>query len=123
MSIYDLLGREQGIRGAVDAFYERVLADPQVAHYFTGVDMPRLRRHQVQLLSAVTGGPEQYQGTDLGEAHRDLAISYADFDRVIGHLGATLADLGVDESTRQQVGQALTSYREVIVNEKASEPK
>ena len=122
MSIYDLLGREQGIRGAVDAFYERVLADPQVAHYFTRVDMPRLRRHQVQLLSAVSGGPDQYQGRDLGEAHRHLAISYPDFDRVIGHLGATLADLGVDESTRQQVGQALTSYREVIVNEKAPEP-
>ena len=45
-SLYEALGAEGGIRGAVDDFYDRVVADPMLADYFTGVDMKTLRRHQ-----------------------------------------------------------------------------
>lgn len=117
MSIYETLGRDDGIRVAVDQFYERVLADPQLAPYFAGVDMPRLRRHQVQLLSTVTGGPAQYEGRELADAHRGLGITSAHFDRVIGHLGAVLEHLGVDEPTCQTVAGELTAHRGAIVSE------
>ena len=49
-TLYDALGAEGGIRDAVDAFYARVVADPELAGYFAGIDMPRLRRHQVDML-------------------------------------------------------------------------
>src|SRR3954451_6335625 len=50
MSIYERLGQENGIRTAVDDFYQRVLADPALAGYFDGVDMRKLRGHQTALL-------------------------------------------------------------------------
>lgn len=117
MSVYELLGREHGIRTAVDRFYERVLADPQLADYFTGVDMNRLRWHQVTLLSTVTGGPATYEGRDLGEAHAHLDISGADFDRVVAHLDDTLEELGVDAAIRDQVAGVLLTHRAEIVSE------
>ena len=115
MSIYEQLGEEVGIRKAVDEFYERLLADPQVAHYFEGANLPRLRIHQTQLLSQVTGGPIQYEGRDLATAHARLSITGPDFDRVVEHLAGTLSDLGVEQATIGQIGEALVAHRDEIV--------
>lgn len=115
MSIYETLGREHGIRTAVDMFYERVLGDPQLTHYFDGVDMGRLRWHQVTLLSAVTGGPAAYEGRDLGEAHQHLGITGQHFERVVGHLDSTLEELNVDAGTRGAIVGVLGAHRDAIV--------
>ena len=45
MSLYDQLGQEPGITKAVDEFYERVLADPSLKHYFADADVDMVRRH------------------------------------------------------------------------------
>nr|WP_240897177.1 group 1 truncated hemoglobin [Kineococcus vitellinus] len=115
VSIYEQLGREQGIGTAVQEFYERVVADPQLAPYFAGTDMTALRRHQTALLVQVTGGPVRYEGRDLAQAHAGLAISPDDFDRVVTHLAGTLTDLGVESAVVEQVGAALGAHREEIV--------
>jgi hemoglobin len=115
VSIYDLLGRERGVTNAVSEFYQRILADPQLAHYFDGVDLIRLRWHQAKLLTAVAGGPDEYEGRDLGAAHGHLGITSDDFDRVVGHLVAVLQDGGVDEATIGQLGAALVGHRDEIV--------
>jgi hemoglobin len=115
MSIYETLGQEVGIRTAVDDFYTRVLADPQLKSYFEGVDMSRLRAHQTKLLVQVTGGPVAYDGRDLATAHRGLSITSEDFDRVVAHLGATLTDLGVAPAIIGDVASALAVHRDDIV--------
>lgn len=119
VTIYEQLGREHGIATAVEAFYERVVADPELAPYFTGTDMATLRRHQTALLVQVTGGPVQYEGRALGEAHAGLAITPDAFDRVVAHLAATLTDLGVESAVVEQVGAALGSHRAEIVQDTA----
>jgi hemoglobin len=115
MSLYERLGQEVGIRTAVDDFYARLVADPQVAPFFEGIDLPRLRRHQTALLSQVTGGPVEYSGRDLAAGHAGLGITDPDFDRVVGHLVATLTDLGVAEDDIGAVGAALGAHRGEIV--------
>jgi hemoglobin len=120
MSLYERLGQEVGIRTAVDDFYARLVADPQVAHFFEGIDLPRLRRHQTALLSQVTGGPVEYTGRDLAAGHAGLGITPEDFDRVVGHLVATLTALGVSAEDIGAVGEALTAHRDDIVT--ATEP-
>jgi hemoglobin len=115
MSLYERLGREVGISAAVDDFYRRVLGDPQLAPYFEGADMNRLRAHQAKLLVQVTGGPVEYDGRSLEVAHDGLGITGEDFDRVVGHLAATLTDLGVAPDDIATVGAALTAHRDDIV--------
>jgi hemoglobin len=115
MSLYERLGETQGIRAAVDEFYNRVTGDPELKPYFDGVDMGTLRGHQAKLLIQVTGGPVQYDGRDLAVAHGGLGITGADFDRVVGHLVSTLTDLGVGQDDIGQVGAALTAHRDEIV--------
>jgi hemoglobin len=114
-TIYERLGAEGGIRQAVDDFYDRVVGDVDLAPYFEGIDMKTLRRHQVEMLSAATGGPNQYTGRDMATAHAGLGITDEHFDRVVGHLVATLQGFGVDDPTIGQVGAALTPLRADIV--------
>lgn len=97
VSDYDAIGGGPAVSAVVNDFYERVLADPQLAPYFEGVDMARLKRHQVLLVTQVLGGPNRYDGRRLGEAHEGLGIDHEDFTAVAGHLTAAMKAAGVPD--------------------------
>ncbi len=114
-TLYEKLGADEGIAGAVDGFYERVTSDPTLAAYFAGVDMAALRRHQSAMLSAAAGGPRPYAGRGMADAHGALAITDTAFDAVVGHLGATLTAAGASDETITAVVAALAPLRSSIV--------
>jgi hemoglobin len=121
MSLYERLGQTVGIRTAVDDFYRRVLADPQLAPYFEGVDLAGLHSHQTDLLVQVTGGPADYSGRELADSHRGRDITPEAFDGVVGHLVATLTELGVSQEDIGAVGEALTAHRgDIVASETAA---
>lgn len=82
LSDYDLVGGGSAVSAVVNDFYERVLRDPQLAPYFEGIDLARLKRHQVLLISQVLGGPADYDGRPLDQAHAGLGISHDDLAAV-----------------------------------------
>jgi truncated hemoglobin YjbI len=114
-TLYDSLGAEVGIRTVVAGFYDRVVNDPKLAGYFASVDMSELRRHQVQFLSSATGGPKQYSGRTLSEAHRNLNITDDAFDAVVVHLVQCLTDAGVAKDLIDEVVGALAPLRSDVV--------
>jgi hemoglobin len=114
MSIYDEIGGAGAVSAAVDDFYQRVIADPALAPYFTGTDMNRLKRHQRSFIAAAIGGPEPYLGRNMAEAHAGLDVTPDDFDRVVGHLVDTLSGLGVPAQTIGAIGNALAPLKSQI---------
>jgi uroporphyrinogen-III synthase len=120
--LIESVGGTPGIREAIERFYSRLLDDAQVAHYFHGVDMPRLKRHQVLLMSQMLGGPAQYSGRELGEAHRGLSITAADYRCVIDHLVAVLRELEVEEKAVTSIRGALEALASHIVAPVAGAP-
>jgi hemoglobin len=114
-TLYETLGKETSIAAVVAAFYERILADGELAPYFAGIDMARLRAHQTAFLVAATGGPKNYDGRDLAIAHAGLAITDTAFDRVAGHLVDSLTDAGVHADTIAAVAGAILPLRASIV--------
>src|SRR6201998_3956249 len=64
-TIYEAIGGEPALVAVVDDFYVRVLADPQLARFFAGANMPRLKGRQVEFFAAALGGPDAYQGASL----------------------------------------------------------
>lgn len=114
-TLFERLGREGGIEKAVAEFYDRVLADENLSRHFHGIDMSRLRRHQIAFLVAATGGTRRYAGPDMADVHAGLDITTSDFDRVVEHLISTLRDLGVEEGAVGEVVGTLAPLREVII--------
>lgn len=114
-TLYDRLGGRDAIAAVVDRFYERMLEDDRVAHFFEDIDMQRQRAHQTQFLSAVAGGPVDYTGRDMKAAHAHLEISRTEFAVVATHLEGTLEEFDVDKRDREEVLSAFGSYEEAIV--------
>ncbi|MGL5908649.1 MAG: group I truncated hemoglobin [Phycicoccus sp.] len=114
-SDFERIGGAPALTAVVDDFYRRVVADDQLAHYFTETSMPTLRRHQTLMLTKVLGGPDTYDGRPLDEAHAGMGIDDADYDRVGTHLTTCLAEAGVPEDILGRVADTLAAVRPAIV--------
>ena len=115
VSDYDAIGGGPAVSAVVNDFYVRVLGDPQLAPYFAGIDIARLKRHQVMLVSQVLGGPAKYDGRPLAEAHAGLGIDRDDFSSVVGHLAAAMKDAGVPDDIIGRAGAAVVATESDIV--------
>jgi hemoglobin len=125
-SVYDRLGGAAALDLAVDRFYRAVTADPLLRSYFEGVDLARLRRHQVAFLRAALGGPGSHRGRPLAAAHAGLGVTDADFDRVAGHLAAVLTGIGAATADVDAVVAAVAPLRADVVTgvkEAAGDPR
>ena len=76
-TLFEKYGGFSVIGKLVHRFYEKVLSDAAVAHYFEGIDMQRLASHQTDFLCVLLGGPIDYTGRQMRNAHRGLAIRRA----------------------------------------------
>lgn len=119
MTIFEAIGGAPSVSAAVDKFYLRVLDDPTLVHFFDGVDMDRLKSHQRSFIAAAIGGPELYRGRDMAAAHAHLDISDSEFGAVVGHLVATLQELGVPDDIIGEIGGALAPLQSQIVTDPA----
>jgi hemoglobin len=115
-SLYERLGGEAALDAVVDDFYDRVLADEELRPYFEDVSMDELRDHQTQFLSAVTGGPVEWDGQDMDRAHAHLDVTSEDFAAVAEHLRATLVALDVPEEERTAVMETVAMLEPSIVS-------
>lgn len=87
-----LLGGEEGVTAAIDDFHHRLLADPTLAPAFAGLDMHVLRRHHIQLLTYLLGGPGPQPATASGlrASHLPHRVTAEQFHAVVAHLIAAL---------------------------------
>ena len=114
-SDYEAVGGGPAVAAVVDRFYGLVLDDDRLRDYFDGVEMVRLKRHQVALVSQVMGGPVEYSGRDLRAAHQGKGISSDDFGAVAGHLVTALTEAGVEPAIIDRTVTAVAGTQPDIV--------
>ncbi len=115
-SHYERIGGAAAVKAAVELFYDKVLVDPELAGYFTDVNMPEQRRHLALMLAVVLGGPNEYAGRGLAEAHQPLDIPPAHYAKVCGHLTVTLTELGVPADIIADVQVVLAQVQDQVVS-------
>ena len=98
-SIYDSIGGEPALVAVVDDLYRRVTADPELAGFFAGTNMAKLKGRQVEFFGAALGGPQTYTGATMREVHRGRGIGQEHFNLVAGHLIAALSAADVPDKT------------------------
>ena len=115
MSLYDDIGGAAAVTVAVTVFYTRVTDDPELAPWFGGVDIERLKAHQRAFLTAALGGPDLFTGRTMEAAHAGLGITIEAFDRVLEHLAYTLFDLGLGYDQVTAIVDGLRPITDVVV--------
>lgn len=115
-SLFDKYGGFATLNQLTRLFYQKLLDSPQVAHYFSGIDIPTLAEHQTNFLATALGGPAVYTGTELKTAHVGLMITNEDFNEVAELLEECLEELDVEPADIKSIIAIVASYKEQIVS-------
>jgi hemoglobin len=122
-TLFDKLGGAEAVKLAVDKFYDRVLRDDRVKHFFTDLNMTQQRAHQAAFLTYAFGGTDRYDGHTMREAHRELVanhgLSSKHFDAIAEDLMETLKEMGVSEELRSEVAAiaAAPQHKSDVLNQ------
>jgi hemoglobin len=116
--LYDLIGGPRTIEAATKIFYEKILQDEGLRHFFEGVDMAHMRSRLAMLVSMLLGG-RIYTGKNIHDAHvrsRDQGLNNGHFDLFLQHFRAALQEVGVEPQNAEKVVKRLESKRGTVLN-------
>jgi hemoglobin len=112
-TLYERLGGIFAIAAVVDDFSDRLLKNSKIVEANSELHewhtekytsrLPGLKWLRTLWLASLAGGPFQYTGRELRDAHFDLKISPAVFDEVTAELANALDDLKVPEREKGEV--------------------
>ena len=112
-TLYERLGGIFAIAAVVDNFSDRLLKNPKIIeanpelHEWHTVKyperLPGLKWLRTLWLASLAGGPFEYTGRELRDAHFDLKIPPAVFDEVAAELSLTLDHFKVPEREKAEV--------------------
>jgi hemoglobin len=108
-SLYTRLGGNAAITAVITDFVGRVGADDRINAFFANTDLDRLTVLLIEFTANATGGPEEYTGRSMVDAHAGLAITVPPFGRNVMEFDH-LPDHGAcyDGFTSQATGEAET---------------
>jgi hemoglobin len=117
-NLYELVGGHQTIKAATERFYQKVLEDDNLRHFFTQTEMAHLRSRQVMFISMLLGGGV-YTGKDIHGAHalaRDQGLNDAHFDLFLKHFRAALEEVGVKPENAEKIAKLLERKRRAVLD-------
>jgi hemoglobin len=121
-SLYERLGGIYAIAAVVDNFSDRLLKNPKIVNANPELKewhtvkyrerLPGLKFLRTLWSASVAGGPFQYTGEALRDAHFDLRITPEVFDEVIlGELSRTLDHFNVPKREKEEVLAAFKAQK------------
>ena len=113
--LIDRMGGAEAVREIVSTMYDRVVEDPDLAHFFSGVDLERLKRMQYEFIAAALGGPVRYSGAELQAVHQNRGITPTHFAKFVGHLADVMELRGVAKADVDAMLGQIAMYRDKIV--------
>jgi hemoglobin len=114
-SLYDRLGGLDAITALTESWVARVGGDDRANGKFVRTDIPRLMKEIIDQLCEATGGPCTYTGRSMRETHDGMGVTAGEFDVVMQHLDATLDELNVPKTDRDELVALIMPLRADIV--------
>ncbi len=107
-SLYARLGASSGISALVDDIVARHMENPVIRARFrpyleTPDKIAAVKKHTCAFLEAGSGGPAQYTGRTMRDAHRGMNVSEAEYMAAIDDILAALQKRSIDEQTQKDV--------------------
>ena len=124
-SLYERLGGEEAITKVVDDLVTRAAADSRVNFTRQGHphtwdpnaddNMAHLKQGLVAFFTQATGGPSNYHGRSMTEAHQGMQISESEWSAFAEDLKATLDHLNVAASLQAELLNVVGTTHDQIV--------
>lgn len=112
-TLHERLGGTFAIAAVVDHFSDQLLKNPKIVNANPALKewhtvkfrerLPGLKFLRTLWVASVAGGPFQYTGEELRDAHADLRISPEVFDEVAAELGKSLDHFKVPAREKGEV--------------------
>ncbi|MCC7465444.1 MAG: group 1 truncated hemoglobin [Saprospiraceae bacterium] len=121
-NLYERLGGINAITAVVDQFLANVVADDVINARFapTVADPFRtqlLRNNLIDQICAGSGGPCQYKGKNMLEAHQGMQITEVEFNALVADLIAALDQFNVPEQEKNDLLAILGPMKTDIVGQ------
>jgi hemoglobin len=99
-TLFEQIGGEARLRAIIDVFIDRVFEDRMIGFFFRNADRRKIKELEYQLTAQFLGGPVQYVGRPLDQAHGKHPIMGGQFARRMKILNDTLEELNVPAAVR-----------------------
>jgi hemoglobin len=117
-SLYERLGRYDGITAFANDLLPRLQADSQLGRFWQnrGDDgIAREKQLLIDYLCASAGGPMYYTGREMKTSHKGMKISESDWSIFLRHAGATMEALQVPKQECDEIVAFVMSLKADIV--------
>ncbi|MBI3291923.1 MAG: group 1 truncated hemoglobin [Elusimicrobia bacterium] len=128
-TLYQRLGGVYSIATVVDDFIERLLvndilnANPKIKEARDRVPKAGLKYQVTALVCQVTGGPQQYTGRSMKEAHAHLNITEREWQAMTADFKRSLDKLQVPEPEQRELFAIVESTKPDIVLSSTAQPR
>jgi hemoglobin len=120
-ALYDRLGGIHNIATVIDDFIDRIMIDPRLnanprvdeAHH--RVSPPGFKYLVTEMVGWATGGPQHYSGRSMGDTHRHLLITDAEWLAFMDDLQQTLDKFALPQPEQDELKAIVESTKEAIV--------
>ena len=119
--LFERLGGIDAITAVVEDFRDRVAGDDRINLKFARTDLGRLRKMLIDQVCEATGGPCQYRGRSMKEAHAAMKVTKGEFNALVDDLVATLNQFKVPSAEQDELLAILGPLQSDIVEVDSSE--
>jgi hemoglobin len=120
-ALYDRLGGVYNIATVVDDFIDRIMADPRLnanprvdeAHH--RVSPAGFKYPVTEMVCWAAGGPQRYTGRSMEDTHRDLMITWEEWQAFMHDLKQTFDKFEVPQPEQEEPKAIVESTKEAIV--------
>src|SRR5436853_695981 len=120
-TLFDRLGGMDAITAVVQAFRDRVAKDDRINLKFARTDLARLTKMLLDQVCEATGGPCQYRGRSMKEAHAGMKVTHGEFSALVDDLVATLKQFNVPGREQDELSGILGPRKSEIVEVDSSQ--
>ncbi len=114
-TIFKKIGGREAVDAVVQRFYEYMLDDDRVKHFFDNTNMDKQRKHQADFIAFALGAEGGYDGKDMRSVHQPLVdnkgLSDLHFDATVENLVKALRDFNVPEDIIAEAGEIVEGTR------------
>ena len=116
LSVYKQFGERPGLVALMDDLMINLTADPRTRPFFASADQKHIKLELVDQFCVILGGPCQYTGKTMKEAHKRLPIDEASFNALVEDLQLAMNKHDIPFRAQNKLLQKLAPMHREVVN-------